>query len=121
MDQTPLFLASHSSKVKKLAIEKYKDRFVMINVTLQHVAFTEIKKNLEKTENKVTISPTGQTKPVTVSPILNIDGVDGYMATWIEFLLLARASAMVHSISGFSSTAAQFCSMHNQYHEPNCK
>ena len=119
--ETPLFLATDSSRVKEMAIEKYKDRFMMINVTLQHVAFTEIKKNLEKTENKVTISPTGQTKPVTLSPILNIDGVDGYMATWIEFLLLARASAMVHSISGFSSTAAQFCSMHNQYHEPNCK
>ena len=42
------------------------------------------------------------------SPILNIGDVDGYTATWIEFLLLARASAMVHSISGFSSTAAQY-------------
>ena len=90
----------------------------MINVTLQHVAFTEIKKNLEKTELKEirdSISPIGQTKPVTVSSILKIGDVDGYMATWIEFLLLARSSTMVHSISVFSSTAAQFCSMHNQY------
>ena len=28
------------------------------------------------------------------SPILNIGDVDGYMATWIEFLLLARASPL---------------------------
>ena len=93
----------------------------MINVTLQHVAFTEAKKKLQKLaelqENK---HATEEVKHGT-SPILNIDGVDGYIATWIEFLLLARASAMVHSISGFSSTAAQYCSMHNQYHLPNCK
>ena len=106
-----------------MAVEEYKERFVMINVTLQHVhvAFTEAKKKLQKPaqlqENK---HATEKVKQGT-SPILNIDGVDGYIATWIEFLLLARASAMVHSISGFSSTAAQYCSMHNQYHLPNCK
>ena len=69
--------------MKELAIEEYKDRFVMINVTLQHVAFTEMKKILEKLklkENKDTTSPTGQTKLQTVSPILNIGDVDGYMA-----------------------------------------
>ena len=93
----------------------------MINVTLQHVAFTEAKKKLQKPaellqENKYVTEVKHGT-----SPILNIDGVDGYMATWIEFLLLARASTMVHSISGFSSTATQYCSMHNQYHLPNCK
>ena len=116
--ETPLFLATDSSRVKEMAVEEYKERFVMINVTLQHVAFTEAKKKLQKLaelqENK---HATEEVKHGT-SPI---DGVDGYMATWIEFLLLARASAMVHSISGFSSTAAQYCSMHNQYHLPNCK
>ena len=121
--ETPIFLATDSSRVKELAIEKYKERFVMINVTLQHVAFTDlkVKKNVQTSaelqENKYTIVESKN----STSPILNIDGVDGYMATWIEFLLLARASAMVHSISGFSSTAAQYCSMHNQYHLPNCK
>ena len=93
----------------------------MIDVTLQHMAFTEAKKKLQKPvelqENK---HATEKVKQGT-SPILNIDGIDGYIATWIEFLLLVRASAMVHSISGFSSTAAQYCSMHNQYHLPNCK
>jgi hypothetical protein len=120
--ETPLFLATDSSKVKEMALEKYKERFVMINVTLQHVAFTEKKEKLEKSEvEDNATSSLAESKSVTADPILDIGGVDGYMATWIEFLLLARASAMVHSISGFSSTAAQFCSMHNQYHEPNCK
>ena len=124
--EAPLFLATDSSRVKELAIEKHKDRFVTIIVTLQHVAFTDldVKEKMSKPEpqeNKNTTSSMVETKPATANPILNIDGVDGYMATWIEFLLLARASAMVHSISGFSSTAAQFCSMHNQHHEPNCK
>ena len=120
--ETPLFLATDSSRVKEMAIEKYKERFVMINVTLQHVAFTEKKENMEKSKVEENgKSSLSESKPVTTNPILDIGGVSGYMATWIEFLLLARASAMVHSISGFSSTAAQFCSMHNQYHEPNCK
>ena len=122
--ETPLFLATDSRRVKEMAVEKYKERFVMINVTLQHVAFTEMKKMLENPEfqdNKHTTTSLAEPTPVTVNPVLNIDGVDGYMATWIEFLLLARASAMVHSISGFSTTAAYFCSMHNQYREPNCK
>jgi hypothetical protein len=120
--ETPLFLATDSSRVKEMAIEKYKERFVMINVTLQHVAFTEKEKKMEKSKVEENAkSSLAESTPVTADPILNIGGVDGYMATWIEFLLLARASGMVHSISGFSSTAAQFCSMQNQYHEPNCK
>ena len=98
----------------------------MINVTLQHVAFTDIKDKsatLKLQENIHTTSSALAEPKLTenTSPILNIGDVDGYTATWIEFLLLARASAMVHSISGFSSTVAQYCSMHNQYHVPNCK
>ena len=108
--------------MKELALEKYKGRFVMINVTLQHVAFTDIKDKsaTSKLQENIltTLSILTEPKP---TEILNIGDVDGYMATWIEFLLLARASTMVHSISGFSSTAAQYCSMHNQYHVPNCK
>ena len=93
----------------------------MINVTLQHVAFTEAKKKSQKPAELQENKHATEVKHGT-SPILNIDGVDGYMATWIEFLLLARASTVLHSISGiFSSTAAQCCSMHNQYHLPNCK
>ena len=122
--ETSLFLATDSRRVKETAVEKYNERFVTINVTLQHVAFTEMKKILENPEfqdNKHATTSLAEPTPVTVNPVLNIDGVDGYMATWIEFLLLARASAMVHSISGFSTTAAYFCSMHNQYRVPNCK
>ena len=33
--------------------------------------------------------------------VVNVSGVDGYMATWVDFLLMTRASALVHSISGF--------------------
>ena len=104
-----------------MAIERYKERFVTINVTLQHVAFTEFKKNLQNPAKFQENNHVTEESKNSTSPILNIDGVDGYMATWIEFLLLARASAMVHSISGFSSTTAQYCSMHNQYRLPNCK
>ena len=126
-----IFLATDSEKVKELAMEKYSERFVMINVTLQHVAFSDAKKT--EPSDRMDYTRTRQSHHVTfpdlelmpnsgerIKPILNLEGVDGYMATWIEFLLLAQASSMVHSISGFSSTAAQYCSMHNQYHVPNC-
>ena len=97
----------------------------MINVTLQHVAFTDFKDKSATSklqENIHTTSSITESKSTeSTNPVLKIDGADGYMATWMEFLLLARASAMVHSISGFSSTGAQYCSMHNQYHVPNCK
>ncbi|MCG8623512.1 MAG: hypothetical protein MJE68_16160, partial [Proteobacteria bacterium] len=52
--------------------------------------------------------------------LVRVSGVDGYMATWVDFLLMARASALVHSISGFSVTAGQFCSIRNQYLLPYC-
>ena len=98
----------------------------MINVTLQHLAFMDIKDKSATSKLRenmdTTSSELAEPKPTeNTSPILNIGDVDGYTATWIEFLLLARASVMVHSISGFSLTAVQFCSMHNQYHVPNCK
>ena len=132
--ETPLFLATDSSKVKALAAEKYSKRFVMINVTLQHVAFSNNDAHQRKSDASIAVKrkylhTTASSKDTTNStlslseksePFLIVDGVDGFMATWIEFLLLARASAMVHSISGFSSTASQYCSMHNQYHVPNC-
>ena len=118
--EAPIFLATDSSRVKELALEKYGERFVMVNVTLQHVAFTDVKSTQSVPQERQTIRGSRDSTLAT-GTIVNIDGIDGYMATWIEFLLLARASAMVHSISGFSSTAAQFCSMHNQYHVSNCK
>ena len=121
-----VFLATDSSKVKQLAVEKYADRFVMVNVTLQHVAFSDGKNQgsfeaAEEQHRSIQTLSSEFNLTRTTSPILDIHGVDGFVATWIEFLLLARATAMVHSISGFSSTAAQYCSMHNQYHVPNCK
>ena len=51
---------------------------------------------------------------------VNISGVDGYMATWVDFLLMARTNALVHSISGFSVTTGQFCSIRSQYYVRNC-
>ena len=118
--ESSIFLATDSSIVKELAIEKYDKRILMVNVTLQHVAFSDPKEqgmledeNMDSNSNF--IPATNRT-----SPILNINGVDGYTATWIEFLLLTRASAIVHSISGFSTVASQYCSIQNQYHVPNC-
>ena len=121
-----IFLATDSDIVKALAVEEYGKRFVMVNVTLQHVAYTKKETTASELKEDTIIKTFHNTSSAStptqgMNPILKIDGVDGYMATWMEFLLLARASAMVHSISGFSTTAAQYCSMHNQYHLPNCK
>ena len=33
-----------------------------------------------------------------MAAVVNISGVDGYMATWVDFLLMARANALVNSI-----------------------
>ena len=127
----PIILVTDSNKVKQLAASEHGKRFQMINVTLQHVALTDIKKsttsfntqqsaqNIEKI--KPSISPPTNNIIHTSSSLIDVNGIDGYMATWIEFLLIARASAVHHSISGFSSTAAQFCSVHKQYRVPNCE
>ena len=121
--ESSIFLATDSEIVKRLAVEEYGKRFVMINVTLQHVAYTKKETTASKLKERTVIKTlhTASSESAPTQSMNPIDGVDGYVATWIEFLLLARASAMVHSISGFSTTAAQYCSMRNQFHLPNCR
>lgn len=127
----PIVLVTDSNRVKQLAANKYGKKFLMINVTLQHVALTTNK------ESKMSIL--GQKDPLNMgniqslspgylqagidgtSSIVSVSGIDGYMATWVKFLLIARASAVHHSISGFSTTASQFCSVHKQFRIPNCE
>ena len=92
---SPVYLASDSYVVKELILEKYGGRIRTTNMTLQHVQFIGDKKREMKPE--------------------------GFIATWVDFLLLARSHVLVHSISGFSSIAGQFCSIRRQYCVPRCK
>ena len=118
--ENPIYLATDSNLVKKLALSKYGGRRVkMVNLTLQHAALTTPK--LRGTDKPSTKFPevTGSDE-FNTTDVLRVSSVDGYMATWVDFLLMARAGALVHSISGFSVTAGQFCSMHNQYLLPYC-
>ena len=109
--------------VKELATHKYGQRIKTANFTLQHVALTT-----HKPSQRVGRGLTKQTAILANSSlrskealeVASVGGIDGYMATWVDFLLMARASALVHSISGFSVTAGQFCSIRKQYHVPNC-
>lgn len=112
-----IYLATDSNVVKELATYKYGQRIKTANFTLQHVALTTHKpsQHVGKGLNKQTVILANGSKEVA-----SVGGIDGYMATWVDFLLMARASALVHSISGFSVTAGQFCSIRNQYHVPNC-
>ena len=92
---SPVYLASDSYVVKKLILERYGGRIRTTNMTLQHVQFIG--------DNSREVKP------------------DGFIATWVDFLLLARSHVLVHSISGFSSIAGQFCSVRRQYKMPRCK
>ena len=92
---SPVYLASDSYVVKELALKRYGGRIRTTNMTLQHVQFIGDKRR--------------EVKP------------DGFIATWVDFLLLARSHVLVHSISGFSSIAGQFCSIQRQYSMPICK
>ena len=92
---SPVYLASDSYVVKELVLERYGGRIRTTNMTLQHIQFIGDKRR--------------EVKP------------DGFIATWVDFLLLARSHVLVHSISGFSSIAGQFCSIRRQYSMPRCK
>ena len=124
--ENPIYLATDSNLVKKLALSKYRGRQIkMVNLTLQHVALTTPKlpwqTKYEGTHNAMSSTnfPEGSGNDNN-EDVVNVSGVDGYMATWVDFLLMARASALVHSISGFSVTAGQFCSTRSQYFVPYC-
>ena len=109
--ENPIYLATDSNLVKKLAFSKYGGwQIKMVNLTLQHAALTTPKlpwqTKYEGTQNakSSTNFPEGSGNDSN-EDVVNVSGVDGYMATWVDFLLMARASALVHSISGFSVTA----------------
>ena len=95
-----VFLATDSHLVKQLAAEKYSTRVRQINMTLQHVAY--IKQGGQQNTN------------------FSLNDIDGYMATWIDFLLLARSSVLVHPVSMFSNLAAEYCSISEHYYVPRC-
>ena len=90
-----IFLASDSYVVKDLISRRYGNRIRTANVTLQHVQYIGNKRQDVR--------------------------MDGFMATWIDFLLLARSYVVVHSISGFSNIAGRFCSNPRHYCVPHCK
>jgi len=92
---SPVFLASDSYVVKDVISQRYGHRIRTANVTLQHVQYIGKKRQNAR--------------------------MDGFMATWIDFLMLARSYVLVHSISGFSNIAGQFCSNPRQYCVPDCK
>lgn len=79
---SPIYLATDSYIVKKWASQKYGSRIRTTNTTLQHVAIASSSKSEKGSE-----------------------------ATWIDFILLARAHTLVHGISGFSTMAGSFCSI----------
>ena len=83
-----VYLATDSYVAKEWAVQ-YSQRVKVINMKLQHVA---IRKSWSDTDS---------------SP----DTENGYLATWIDFLLLARAHALVLGTSGFAKNAGKLCSI----------
>ena len=83
-----VYLATDSYVAKEWAVQ-YSQRVKVINMRLQHVA---IRKSWSDTDS---------------SP----DTENGFLATWIDFLLLARAHVLVKGISGFSSNVVKFCTI----------
>ena len=118
----PIYLATDSNMVKKVAKSKFGQRIKPANLTLQHVALTKIKptriakKGLLKPSTHMSVIE----RPKDAMETVSVDEVDGYMATWVDFLLMARSSALIHSISGFLVTAGQLCSIERQYLVPHC-
>ena len=92
-----VYLASDSDEVKRLATEQFPTRIITANLTLQHSAFNE--------DN---------------APVHHY-AIDGFMSTWVDFLLLARSHVLVRAKSGFPSVAGQFCSNVRQYCVPLCR
>ena len=120
----PVYLATDSYMVKTQAAKGYGSQIRSINVTLQHVALLKETKHSKHKLGSVSITRAGSTskntEPDEIRGITTLSGVDGYMATWVDFLLLARADILVHSISGFSTVAGQFCSVPKQFYTPRC-
>ena len=83
-----VYLATDSYVAKEWAVQ-YSQRVKVTNMKLQHVA-------IQKSWNDADSSP---------------DTENGYLATWIDFLLLARAHVLVQGISSFSSNVVKFCTI----------
>ena len=75
---SPLYLATDSYKVKKIAREMFPGRIRVLNIQLQHVAMvnsvTTVSHNLQNGVN----NDSG-----------GIDEIDAFDGTWVDFLLLA--------------------------------
>ena len=115
----PIYLATDSDKVKELALTKHGQRIKTVNFTLQHVALTKLVKSKRPTKRDA-LEQSNKLIEQAMNDGKEVEEIDGYLATWVDFLLMARAPALVHSISGFSVTAGQFCSIRQQYLLPYC-
>ena len=89
--ESPIYLATDSNLVKKLALSKYdRRRIKMVNLILQHAALTT-----SKLPGQTTNEGTHNAKPSTKFPevsdsdksmdVVRVSEVDGYMATWVDF------------------------------------
>ena len=117
----PVYLATDSYLVKTQAAKGNGTQIRSINMMLQHVALlgeSKAKKHKQSSVPDTNMNLTSE--PDEIQGISTLSGVDGYMATWVDFLLLARADILVHSISGFSTIAGQFCSIPRQFYTPRC-
>ena len=85
---SPLYLATDSYKVKKIAREMFPGRIRVLNIQLQHVAMvnsvTTVSHNLQTGVN----NDSGGT-----------DEIDAFDGTWVDFLLLARSHTMVRGVA----------------------
>ena len=115
-----LYLATDSYRVKELADKEHDRRIKTLNMTLQHVAIHSVDEhNSRQTADERQESEFDRESSQGVGVV---SGVDGHMATWIDFLLLARADILVQSTSGFSVAAGDFCStVKKHFYIPNCR
>ena len=115
-----LYLATDSYRVKELADKEHDRRIKTLNMTLQHVAIHSVDEhNSRQTADERQESEFDRESSQGVGVV---SGVDGHMATWIDFLLLARADVLVQSTSGFSGVAGDFCStVKKRLYIPNCR
>ena len=98
---SPLYLATDSYKVKKMAKEMFPGRIRMLDIQLQHMAMV----NHVARKHLLLEQQTG----VHDNTNHSFGELDAFEGMWLDFLLLARSHTMVHGISGFSSIAGHFC------------
>ena len=101
----PVYLATDSYVAKRMAVSEFGHRIKAVNMALQHLRITNSHdKALDSTDGLVDF--TG----------------DRFMATWVDFLLLARARIIVRGDSGFSASAGYYCSFpFSRVYSLNCQ